>query len=524
MLLDLYQNKFDPSIYPSRGILPTNPKTIGERFDIELEHWRASEQSISESVALHDAYEREIEKLYRATGKRVTNPMALPEESPEQGLEFFTVGAGGMTRLEAKSALQVALIEGKKNDPTIRSLDEIDADVKEKARLAWERAWKAGEVSDPWTGLGAFAGAAVGAMTDPVNLATLPFGASARLSGSLALRILKAGAAEGAVAAGSQAAIEAATLEFKEAAGIEPSPILNILTAGAAGAVLGGALRGVAESLRLRTARGLGLTLDELDALAVTERYAPDVASTPKGVAVDDHIDALNAAIQALERMDPFIPGGPFSLLRRPFPDVYESALARLSARDAELDARSRLLFPQFTEEKLAEIAGVMARLDTIEARLADPNLTTAERQALRNRRDELLADFMDPAAARAELAKMGARAGIERERANIATEIARIRTERAFDPGFTPGPIARAEKTRIRAREEAARVEAADPVETAASATGEARRIAADLDPVITFQGRQAKASELLQEADEAKRVANEIVNACLTAGKIAL
>lgn len=391
MLLDIGLGKVDPSIIPSRGTLPTAPKSSGERFDLEFDAFQKTEQFFSEERLKYEAYENAVQELYSATGRRVENPyaglqeMAVPDET---GLM-----PKPSTRTERIRILSDALREAREKNPSLPDPDEIEAGASFVAKTAHDAAFNAGLVSSPWTGPAAFAGSVAGAFTDPINLSTLPLGVG-RVTGSLALRILKTAAVESGIAGGTQALIEAATYDFKTESGIEPTPVFNVLAAATGGAVLGGGVRGLIEGVSALKAR----SLEQSDAIRAAARQADDIESNPLGPArVEEHLDRLDMARDAAARGEP--------------PTVRDS----FGTADNSFENR---------------------------ARMSDAN-----------------------------------------------------------------------------SRAEEARRVAENEIDATESLVIDAQRIAADLDPDVPFQERSVKASALLDEAAENKRVANEISDACLKA-----
>lgn len=335
MLLDIGLNKVDPSIIPSRGTLPTAPKSSGERFDLEFDAFLKSEQFFSEERALYSAYENAVQELYAATGRRVENPysglqeLAMPDET---GLQTKP-----NTRDERRAILAEALRQAKETNPSLPDIDEIESNAGVVAKMAHDAAFNAGLVSSPWTGPAAFAGSVAGALTDPINLATLPLGAG-RVAGSLALRILKTAAVEAGIAGGTQALIEAATYDFKTEAGIEPTPAFNILAAATGGAVLGGGVRGLIEGVSALKAR----SLEQIDAVHVAERNLRDVESNPLvPTRVEEHLDKLEAARVAAAKGEPPTVRDAFDKEPR---DLTFDDTARMATRNAEAaEARTRM-------------------------------------------------------------------------------------------------------------------------------------------------------------------------------------
>ena len=513
-MLDIGLDKVDTSILPSKGWSPGSPASAGERFSLELEAFRLGSLSNSQEMGRYRAYEDIITRVRDLTGEDIVNPMALSPRKIDRK-HFNVAGAGQPSRNEQIQTLSEAIERAKEIDPTIPQIGDIEQSVFDKAKAAHNAAFRAGEVSSPWTGPAAFAGMMAGAMTDPANLATLPLGAPARLGGNVAIRTLKAMMVEGGIAAGTQAGIEVSTSDFKKASGIEDSSLANILAAGLGGAVLAGGLRGISELVASRAASKIGLTLDQLDSLAVAGRYADDVSSTPKGMDVEQHLDNLEAAILSVSRMEPITPQGSFSLVRG-LPDIREERLLAIALEDEKFAAGLGTLGPDITPAR----ADILARLEAVESQLKNPDLTQEARKKFLRRRDELLADTT-PEALRSEAAVSAERRFMENARAKLNAEADKLRTEVALDHGWNPGPRSRGQERKAAALAEIIRVKEADPAEAATSALGEARRIAADTDPLVhSSDGRTMKASELLEQAAEARRVAEEISNACMLAG----
>lgn len=432
MLLDIGLNKVDPSIIPSRGTLPTAPKSSGERFDLEFDAFQASEQFFSEERAKYNAYEDAVQELYSATGRRVENPYAGFQElsiPDDTGLQ-----PKPSSRDERKAILADALRQARETNPSLPDLDEIEANAGIVAKMAHDAAFNAGLASSPWTGFAAFAGSVAGALTDPINLATLPLGVGS-VTGSIALRILKTAAVEAGIAGGTQALIEAATYDFKTEAGIKPNPAFNILAAATGGAVLGGGVRGLIDGIRNIKARSLGLSLDEMDALHVAERNLRDVESNPLGpTRVEEHLQRIEDAMGAVIRGEAFPPQGPFSMLRAPvIRDLGGEELTTLATRQVEIRSRLSNLTP-VSPERL----NLAARVEAVESQLANPDLSVAERKALSNRRDELLASD-DPAKLREDVAADRERRTLESELSAIESRANEINKKRIFIDGRKP-------------------------------------------------------------------------------------
>lgn len=115
-----------------------------------------------------------------------------------------------------------------------------------------------------WGKVGIFAGAMGGALTDPVNLATLGLGASVTMAKGLGtgVKLLELGAKNFAISASTEALIQPFVYDFKKEIGAKytsSDAITNILAAGAGGAVFG-----IAPELSRVTYKGFKKNIDKV--------------------------------------------------------------------------------------------------------------------------------------------------------------------------------------------------------------------------------------------------------------------
>ena len=550
MLNDIAGDTYDPTRLPSKGRAPAAPGTASERFWLEAE---ATITSVTEGLAQYKKYDKIIQQLYEIEGVRYSNPNGLTEENfiDEEGTGMYAPGGGVATKAEARKTLSEAIERARAKNWKISTLEEADKLVETEAYDRSKAARSMGLTSSAWTGPAAFGGMMFGAVQDPFVIATLPFGASARLSGSIAYRILKAMSQEFLIGSGVQAGVEIATGSFKERAGIEDSAIANILAAGLGGAVLAGGLRGVAETVRGRYARGMGLSLDELDSLAVGARKIMDTETAPPGVPLSTHVDNLEKATHAVAR------GRPIENLIPWRDDGFIPGDAKRVAEIVELKSELGTL-----QERLAAIPEGVGDKDIIQmaARLADLEKeissvpATPENVARLIEETKFAREDREVSEAALRLAGVTAEEGFPRKAAKIETyegvkarsgeinkridEIIQDRSDASQILSLTgqfhkvakggmsewePGNIVRAEQTRAEARVMAGKMLERPPQEKALAAVaelGEARRAAVENDRLVSFEGKSVKASTMLENAAEEKRVANEIANACLLAG----
>jgi hypothetical protein len=320
MLLDIGFGRLDRvSLNP----LSAKPLGAGERFDLELEAFRRTEQFSSEQRAIYNEYERQIERIAEISGQRVSNPLAV-RPGRNTGSKSVLTREKALANYEAL----VGTLQQEYPDAGILRPEQIQQKILADAKAIRTELDERSAVD---VGLGAdvagFFGAAAGAMTDPVNVATLPLGGAARMSGGLAVRMLKQFAVEGAIGAGTQGAIELGNADFKSRAGIEGNSMFNILAAGLGAGVLGMVGRGAVDGYRLF--RGEGLTLDELDAVRVADRALHDAETNPHGFQNQRvHEANIDQAEMDLAEGRPTVARQPEPVVQRQDPDAAVAQVA----------------------------------------------------------------------------------------------------------------------------------------------------------------------------------------------------
>lgn len=144
-------------------------------------------------------------------------------------------------------------VQNPQSDLTFPSPEQFQADVENRAGAVRKRSVDLSDRSTSWSSaLGGFAGSAAGAMTDPVNLLTVPFGANP------AAGVVRSAVTEGGINMAAQAVVSAGSDDFRRR--VDPNysgseAVYEILAAGAGGAAIGGGLKGIAALWR-RTSTG----------------------------------------------------------------------------------------------------------------------------------------------------------------------------------------------------------------------------------------------------------------------------
>lgn len=287
--------------------LPVTPTTNAERFSLEWARTRATGLSISEQRNEFDQYEVIRERM-RSGGFNAPNPHDVGYDSPTDflpgpGLGQRIARQAGRQELMRVYDQQVQQFRQQFPDRAGEVLlsDEVTARAREAAAQSYRAAETQGQVGGG--ALGGFVGAAAAVMTDPVTIASLPFGAGARVTGGAAWNIARTALIEGGIAVASQVPVEAVAAPYRVSLGLPADVGGNLVSAFAGGAVLGGGVRAIAEAFRWR--RGLGggggpdggLRVD--DAVRVMEDGQRIVDTNP-GIPVAVHEARLSEAQDAV--------------------------------------------------------------------------------------------------------------------------------------------------------------------------------------------------------------------------------
>lgn len=238
--------------------------------------------------SLEEAYDRNIDDIFAATGQRNVNPMRAyyvpegPDAVPARDLD--APARYDAWRQELAEQFPGARHLIRPDDPIALDAQRLARDAEAREHATWDRMedWGALRyVPFVWSSLKA-------AATDPVNVLTAPAGPWGRVGvGATAViwQALKAGAANAAVEAGVQPFVQTWRAEAGLPHGLDQA-VANIAAAGAFGALADAGVRSVYRGAQ----RGLGRQAVLDDAGGVV-RYHPRLSEDPVG--------ALEAAARA---------------------------------------------------------------------------------------------------------------------------------------------------------------------------------------------------------------------------------
>ncbi|TWA74175.1 hypothetical protein FBZ82_101190 [Azospirillum brasilense] len=273
---------------PAAELLPS----FSESYHAAFAETRAYANSDALWRARHEVAQAALDRLEDATGEVYANPEAASRGPNRDALEKSI-----RARFDSLKAERPDL------DLAYPTDDEIQAGAVAKAqKVKGERDALAAKPGDFASGAGFLLGDIAGAMTDPLNIASMFAGAPP------AAGILKTAAIEAGIAATSQAVIEAGTAPFKKE--VDPNYGLaeaagNVTAAAAGGAIIGGGLKAAGRGLDWWRGRNRSeLPREVQDALNVAERDQEVRAANPlgPGVAAEQaHAGALQKATQDME-------------------------------------------------------------------------------------------------------------------------------------------------------------------------------------------------------------------------------
>jgi len=230
-----------------------------------------------------DSFRERNDLIRERLGRDVVDE--VKKEKPDYGAEAL------IEEYQARTDRLIA--EGRLAEPEkwqgIRTRAEIEEATRQKARDARSKFEQTAAKADPFDRIaGSLAGGIAGAFTDPINLATLPFGAAAGTS------ILRAALIEG----GLNMAIEAAEAPFVAAWQKElghkyglADTAADIAFAGVGGAAFTTALRGAIPALRAAGDLTGSVSMRALDRIANSERLPSSVREAAGYMSRVAHMD-----------------------------------------------------------------------------------------------------------------------------------------------------------------------------------------------------------------------------------------
>jgi len=240
-------------------IAPYKPTDLGEVIQSSL--YGTSQRTefgiVPTLETEQDFSDREVKLKERFTEEQLKQ-INTDENKPEIGLyKEFNPNRNPLRN----DKIDAAILEGRKIDPArwndIKTTDEIQEQKKDRARAAIN---SAAEISSKATTFDSIAGGLIGglggAFTDPINIATLPFGATSGMG------ILKAMKAEALLNAGVEAVEAPFVSKWQKELGFKygiGDSAIDIATAGAGGAAFAGIVRGARPALEA-LGRGINKT------------------------------------------------------------------------------------------------------------------------------------------------------------------------------------------------------------------------------------------------------------------------
>jgi hypothetical protein len=187
------------------------PSGFAENFDAQIENQMLLNNSTSKYINLTDAYGARADEIYRLSGQRLDNPIlegeqeantmpAVPRDQIMRGrIGHFEDEADRLRAQYPQITTQAQMWQGIHDQAQAVEADTADTD---------SRATLTGKI-------GGFAGQMGGSLQDPLNLLTLPFGAT-KTAGILKTALQEAGA--GAL---SESLIQPDVQEFRKEAGLD---------------------------------------------------------------------------------------------------------------------------------------------------------------------------------------------------------------------------------------------------------------------------------------------------------------
>lgn len=278
------------------GLAPTG---FVENTASSYEAFVATDQSLSRDKALFEEYEGYVRRIEDETGAKLINPILFKFDRRKKMIATFDEQVQELSE-EHDDFLPLFY-----DDIVESALIRLRGIVEENERIAM-RATGMGE-------FGQFVGAAGGAITDPVVMATLPLGAASS-AGLLRTAMIEAG-----VAGGTEAALQPGVQAFRKEVGVKSGleeGISNVVVAAGAGGAFGFAFKGAAigfkKLLEAHAEARPNPTIEERDAIRViqeeieTEETIPPVRSEEDATAAAGaHQENIVAADKAMQEGRP---------------------------------------------------------------------------------------------------------------------------------------------------------------------------------------------------------------------------
>lgn len=231
--LDIYEREQRGAIQrAARSPASAPPPSFGEIFDAALQADIGTARSYSASKRRFDVVQGFLDQYYEKTGESLPNPESVEPEL--RGNAYDAIRKRFDDAREQKDDF----------DLTLPGNEDIERLALERGReLIATQADVDARSSGFVDGVASFTGTMVGAMTDPINIVTMMFGAGPSAG------VARTALTEGGLALGSETVIQGAI--FQDRRELDPNHgVLDaaneVLAAGVGGAVLGGGIKALA--------------------------------------------------------------------------------------------------------------------------------------------------------------------------------------------------------------------------------------------------------------------------------------
>lgn len=315
------------------------PTTAAENLSAAWDDMRTSNISTSHYRLLEEAYAARAQDIYSKTGKRLTNPVSMRQDGDflpamPGPFDLFVPGELERSRRPLMDRFETEVDGLRAEHPDLMTRDQMLQSISEKAQGVEQRHADIASRATFWGKVGDFAGGMAGAVSDPVNLASLALGAPASAS------ILRVALTEAAIGAATEVAtqpqIQTSRVTRGQEGGIRQGAE-NVAFAAAGGAAAGAVIHGIGRlagrrlleqfdreiknpSPGQKEARDLYARVTEINGDSPLDSDIPE--------SVIEHNDRLARAMAELES------GGDFGLTPRAATPVSARALDGAAALD----------------------------------------------------------------------------------------------------------------------------------------------------------------------------------------------
>lgn len=281
------------------------PQTFTDVTSAAFEAHRDNYLSISEARLVGAEFSKSLKAYEEITGVNLEDQLKDQIEEAQkvnQGLSPRDQTQAGETNEQIRRRiLNENIVRLRQEDPetykNLKTYDEAEEAAKEQARQSQAKLDAAvRNATGAFAAVGgSLAGGVLAGLTDPVNLVTMPFGATASQS------ILRAAAIEAGVNAATEVALQPMVKQWQASIGNDygfDEAVSNVMFAAVGGAGLTGAIRGTGRAIQV---------VNELDARAMvveTTRALQEKDALPKSLKAP--LDYIEQAIH-VKQADPMV-------------------------------------------------------------------------------------------------------------------------------------------------------------------------------------------------------------------------